>query len=178
MDANAAPSLGTDSLLSRPIGPLVSPPMPWNTFPCLTSECRMLAFSWFVSSWEAYFSSGSSAAKFPRPESGRAYCVLRNSASSSMFEAELGGWWLAETSAGVVVLPVSAWFRWFTRSGLVASAGCCVSKVRIWFLQSQNIPFTKTLGDTWWFPFCRRLLSTDASQSAVASVVIHCHDGL
>lgn len=38
-----------------------------------------------------------------------------------MFEAELGGWWLAETSAGVVVLPVSAWFRWFTRSGLVAS---------------------------------------------------------
>ena len=38
-----------------------------------------------------------------------------------MFEAELGGWWLAETSAGVVVLLVSAWFRWFTRSGLVAS---------------------------------------------------------
>ena len=35
--------------------------------------------------------------------------------------AELEGW-LAETSTGVVLPSVSAWFRWLTRSDLIASA--------------------------------------------------------
>ena len=150
MDANAAPSLGTDSLLSRPIGPLVSPPMPWNTFPCLTSECRRLAFPPVFNALDGLFPLGKHtlAAGLLRP-SFRDQKAVTHIVCSEILPAlaclkpswEAGGWQLP----GFAGLQGQAW---------LLPNGCCVSKVRIWFLQSQNIPFTKTLGDTWWFPFC------------------------
>ena len=164
---------------------LVLPPMPWNTFPCLTSECRRLAFPPVFNALDGLFPLGKHtlAAGLLRP-SFRDQKAVTHIVCSEILPAlaclkpswEAGGW--QRPVLELLFFQFLPGFAGLQGQAWLLPNGCCVSKVRIWFLESQNIPFTKTLGDTWWFPFCRRLLSTDASQSAVASVVIHCHDRL
>ena len=59
--------------------------------------------------------------------------------------------WLAETSTGVVLPSASAWFRWLTRSDLIASAW--MPRVQgpgsgFWRRKTSRLP--RLRGNTWW----------------------------